>query len=38
MKTITLVRHGESEANAGLPSSDPALIPLTATGIAQAAH
>ena len=38
MKTITLVRHGESEANAGLPSGDPALIPLTATGITQAAH
>jgi broad specificity phosphatase PhoE len=38
MRTITLVRHGESEANAGLASSDPALIPLTARGIAQAEH
>ena len=38
MKTITLVRHGQSEANAGLASGDPALIPLTALGIAQAEH
>lgn len=38
MKSITLVRHGESEANAGLASGDPALIPLTARGIAQAEH
>ena len=37
MKTITLVRHGESEANAGLPSHDPALIPLTAKGALQTA-
>ena len=38
MKTIHLVRHGESAANAGLPTSDPGLIPLTARGHAQAAQ
>lgn len=38
MKTVYLVRHGESEANAGLPTSDPSLIPLTARGQTQAAH
>lgn len=38
MKTIHLIRHGESAANAGLPTSDPSLIPLTAKGRAQATH
>ncbi len=38
MKTIHLVRHGESAANAGLPTSDPGLIPLTPRGRAQAAQ
>ena len=38
MKTIFLVRHGESAANAGLPTSDPSRIPLTARGQAQAEH
>jgi len=38
MKIIHLVRHGESAANAGLPTSDPGLIPLTARGHAQAAQ
>lgn len=33
---ITLVRHAESAANAGLASSDPGLIPLTEKGQAQA--
>jgi len=31
------VRHAESEANTGMASQDPALIPLTAKGHAQAA-
>ncbi|MEJ8847215.1 histidine phosphatase family protein [Variovorax rhizosphaerae] len=38
MKTIHLVRHGESAANAGLPTSEPELIPLTPRGRAQAAQ
>jgi probable phosphoglycerate mutase len=33
-----LVRHGESEANAGLPTPSPAAIRLTETGRRQAAH
>lgn len=33
---ITLVRHAESAANAGLVSSDPSLIPLTEKGWVQA--
>lgn len=33
---ITLVRHAESAANAGLASSDPSLIPLTDKGVSQA--
>jgi probable phosphoglycerate mutase len=33
---IWLIRHGESESNAGLPSSDPEPIPLTARGRRQA--
>lgn len=33
---ITLVRHSESAANAGLASSDPSMIPLTEKGHAQA--
>jgi broad specificity phosphatase PhoE len=36
MKEVWLIRHAESEANAGLPSSDPALIPLTEKGYRQA--
>jgi broad specificity phosphatase PhoE len=35
---IWLIRHGESESNAGLPTSDTAKIALTPTGIAQAKH
>lgn len=31
-----LVRHGESLANAGLPTSDPTTIPLTQRGHEQA--
>lgn len=36
MLTVRFVRHGESAANAGGASSDPALIPLTDVGWAQA--
>ncbi|WP_187395086.1 histidine phosphatase family protein [Pigmentiphaga aceris] len=36
MSVIHLVRHGESEANAGLATDDPALIALTDTGRRQA--
>ena len=36
MPTVWLIRHGESESNAGLPTSDPASIALTARGCAQA--
>jgi broad specificity phosphatase PhoE len=36
MKNILFIRHGESEANAGLPTSDPAAITLTAKGFEQA--
>ena len=32
MKSIEFLRHAESAANAGLPSSDPSAIPLTAAG------
>ncbi len=32
MKSITFLRHAESAANAGLPSSDPGAIPLTEAG------
>ncbi|HEU4323091.1 MAG TPA: histidine phosphatase family protein [Roseiflexaceae bacterium] len=35
-RLIWLIRHGESEANAGLPTSDPAAIGLTERGQAQA--
>ncbi len=35
-KKVILVRHGESAANAGLPTSDPTSIPLTDTGRLQA--
>jgi broad specificity phosphatase PhoE len=37
MKEIWLIRHAESAANAGLPGSDPASIPLTEKGCQQAA-
>lgn len=36
MKTVWFIRHAESEANAGLASSSPSLIPLTPKGIEQA--
>lgn len=36
IKYLTLIRHCESAANAGLATSDPALIPLTERGHAQA--
>ena len=32
MKTIRFIRHAESAANAGLPTSDPGGIPLTESG------
>lgn len=35
-KIVVLIRHGESVANSGLPTSDPASIPLTETGWLQA--
>jgi len=38
MKEIWLIRHGESESNAGLPTADTAKIALTPTGIAQSKH
>ena len=33
-----LIRHGESESNAGTPSADPGASPLTVRGREQAAH
>jgi broad specificity phosphatase PhoE len=36
MTEIWLIRHGESESNAGLPTSDTSKIVLTPRGIAQA--
>jgi len=33
---VFLIRHGESEPNAGLPSADPGSAPLTADGHRQA--
>jgi probable phosphoglycerate mutase len=36
MAIVWLIRHAESEANAGLPTSDPATTQLTATGHRQA--
>lgn len=36
MKKVWFIRHGESEANAGLPTSFPDQITLTAKGIEQA--
>lgn len=36
IKKVWLFRHGESVANARGISSDPALVPLTETGLAQA--
>jgi broad specificity phosphatase PhoE len=36
MKRIFFIRHGESEANAGMRSSDPALPSLTQFGMKQA--
>jgi 2,3-bisphosphoglycerate-dependent phosphoglycerate mutase len=36
MPEIWFIRHGESESNAGLPTSDTRFIPLTPRGVAQA--
>lgn len=36
MSTIFLIRHGESKANAGLPSTDPGSVGLTLLGHKQA--
>lgn len=36
MQTVLFVRHGQSESNAGLPTEDPATIPLTRMGHQQA--
>lgn len=36
MKSVRLIRHGESAANAGEPTRDHASIPLTAKGLEQA--
>lgn len=36
MLIVRFVRHGESAANAGTATSDPALIPLTEHGLVQA--
>lgn len=38
MTEIWFIRHGESESNAGLPTSDTAKIVLTPRGFAQAEH
>src|SRR5215213_4492085 len=38
MTEIWLIRHGESESNAGLPTSDTAKIVLTPRGIARAQY
>jgi 2,3-bisphosphoglycerate-dependent phosphoglycerate mutase len=38
MTTIWMIRHGESESNAGLATSDPAAITLTARGRVQAGY
>ncbi len=36
MSTVWFIRHGESEANAGLPTVDPSITPITAKGERQA--
>ncbi|HJZ47324.1 MAG TPA: phosphoglycerate mutase family protein [Roseiflexaceae bacterium] len=36
MTEVWFIRHGESESNAGLPTSDTAKIVLTPRGLAQA--
>jgi broad specificity phosphatase PhoE len=36
MLTIHFIRHGESTSNAGLPTTHPALTPLTERGLTQA--
>ncbi len=38
MPIVWLIRHAESEANAGLPTFGPAQIPLTTRGFEQARH
>lgn len=38
MRTIWFIRHGESESNVGLPTSDPVSIELTEHGLEQAKH
>jgi probable phosphoglycerate mutase len=37
-KNVWLIRHGESESNAGLPTAAPALIRLTPKGIEQSRY
>ena len=37
MRSVWLIRHAESEANAGLPTANPSHIGITARGSAQAA-
>lgn len=36
MKEVWFIRHAESEANAGLVSSSPSMIPVTQKGLEQA--
>ena len=36
MKEVWFIRHGESSANAGLPTTDPGTIPLISKGVLQA--
>jgi probable phosphoglycerate mutase len=38
MAHVWFIRHGESAANAGAATNDPATIPLTVNGVAQAEH
>jgi len=38
MSTILLIRHGESESNAGLPTTHPERVELTGLGIEQAQY
>ena len=38
MVRVWLIRHGQSESNAGLPSTDWRAIPLTTLGRRQAEH
>src|SRR5437660_3505458 len=36
MRTVWFIRHGESEGNAGLPTTEPVSIKLTKKGLEQA--